>query len=88
MWHAWIQIWSRMQKYYRWLDSLVPRLHSPAFYRTVFVHSAIKSWGVESGNEAMVRCIYTYCAAHSPKLLLMLTVYNSCRPVCGHMLLL
>ena len=27
--------------------SLVPRLHSPAFYRTVY-----KSWGVESGNEA------------------------------------
>ena len=37
--------------------SLVPRLHSPAFYRTVyksaFIHGAIKSWGVESGNEAM-----------------------------------
>ena len=32
--------------------SLVPRLHSPAFYRTAFIHSAIKSWGVESGNEA------------------------------------
>ena len=40
------------------LLSLVPRLHSPAFYRTVYksgvlpTHSAIKSWGVESGNEA------------------------------------
>ena len=45
--------------------SLVPRLHSPAFYRTytqcdkklgsawsLGTHSAIKSWGVESGNEA------------------------------------
>ena len=29
-------------------NSLVPRLHSPAF-----IHSAIKSWGVESGNEAI-----------------------------------
>ena len=28
-------------------SSLVPRLHSPAFYHTVY-----KSWGVESGNEA------------------------------------
>ena len=33
-------------------SSLVPRLHSPAFYCTAFIHSAIKSWGVESGNEA------------------------------------
>ena len=36
--------------------SLVSRLHSPAFYRTVykntFMHGAIKSWGVESANEA------------------------------------
>ena len=32
-------------------DSLVPRLHSPAF---IHVHSAIKSWGVESGNEANI----------------------------------
>ena len=30
------------------MHSLVPRLHSPAFYR----NSAIKSWGVESGNKA------------------------------------
>ena len=39
------------------MSSLVPRLHSPAFYRTVYksgvIHSAIKSWGLESGNEAM-----------------------------------
>ena len=33
--------------------SLVPRLHSPAFYRTAFIHGAIKGWGVESGNEAI-----------------------------------
>ena len=39
--------------------SLVPRLHPQAFYRTVykklgaFIHGAIKSLGVESGNEAM-----------------------------------
>ena len=33
-------------------SSLVPRLHSPAFYRTAFIHGAIKSWEVESGNEA------------------------------------
>ena len=32
--------------------SLVPRLHSPAFYRA-FIYSAIKSWGVEPGSEAM-----------------------------------
>ena len=42
------------------VHSLVPRLHSPAFYRTVyksaFIHSAIKSWGVESGNEATRTC--------------------------------
>ena len=30
----------------RWECSLVPRLHSPALYRTI----AMKSWGVESGN--------------------------------------
>ena len=34
---------------------LVPSLHSPAFYRTVYttIHSAINSWGVETGNEAI-----------------------------------
>ena len=31
--------------------SLVPRLHPQAFYRT-YIHGAIKSLGVESGNEA------------------------------------
>ena len=31
---------------------LIPRLCSPAFYRFIHVHGAIKSWGVESGNEA------------------------------------
>ena len=30
------------------MSSLVPRLHSPAFY----IHSANKSWGVESVKEA------------------------------------
>ena len=35
------------------LPSLVPRLHSPAFYHTInFIHGAIRSWGAESGNEA------------------------------------
>ena len=33
-------------------SSLVPRLHSPAFYRTVYKSGATKIWGVESGNEA------------------------------------
>ena len=39
--------------------SLVPRLHSPAFHHTVYIqcdkNSVIKSWGVESGNEAKRR---------------------------------
>ena len=50
------------------MHSLFPRLHSPAFYCTVFIHSAIKSWGVESGNEATVCmcvcvCMYMYVCA-------------------------
>ena len=36
--------------------SLIPRLHFPRSQTplpsTTFIHSAIKSWGVESGNEA------------------------------------
>ena len=40
-------------------SSLVPGLHSPVFYCTVykvsanFIHSAIKNWGVETGDEAV-----------------------------------
>ena len=46
--------------------SLVPSFHSPAFYRTVHKVSTnflymvrYKSWGVETGNEAMVKSILT-----------------------------
>ena len=46
-------------------SSLVPRLHSPAFYRTVYKSGALyiytvrlKSWGVESGNEARLLLLF------------------------------
>ncbi len=40
--------------------SLVPRLHPPAFN-----HFAIKSWGVEPGNEAMYMYMYAYMILES-----------------------
>ena len=40
-------------------DSLVPRQSTPQLFIALcikaFIHSAIKSWGVESGNEAKQR---------------------------------